>query len=473
MLHPPPSTIPIHSTVDCYLRDSGGPTQERSTHQQRNEIEKFCTEHGLNLRHVFSDEALSGGSTANRESFTAMLAIYERNEDDRPAGLLLWNYARFARDLDDSIYYKSLLKTQGITVHSLTDHVPEGHHGRIVELFIDISNEEKRRQTSEDAKRGLRDLVLGHGCVPGLPPRGFMRVPVNVGTRRDGSERIAHRWEPDPEKIELVQEAFKMKSAGASLSEIHKKTKLYGSLSSYRTFFNNPIYLGILHYGGQVIEDYCKPMIDIQTWKNVQKILDKHSQAQKNKAHPRRKNSPYTLSGIVKCAACGSPLNGNTVTRSRKRNEAYRCSRSKRRAGCNQKRIGRKTLEDAVIKLFKESILLPDNIAAIHEITQQNLAKYEKERAKRRKKNGNKRMGISKKIANITHAIAETGHSSALLDTLTQLEAERAELLKEAQELKEPIRTLPDLSKEEIEAQSAYLLEQIQTRHPQRSTGYL
>ena len=242
-LLPPPSILPSGSLVDAYLRDSGGPTQERSTAQQLNEIQKYCTEHGLQLRHTYTDEAKSGGSTAGREAFNSMLDTY-RAEEKRPQGLIIWNYARFARDLDDSIYYKSLLKSQNITVHSLTDPVPEGHYGRIVELFIDISNEEKRRQTSTDAKRGLRDLVLTHRCVPGTPPRGFRRIPVTIGERRDGSARTAHRWEPDPALIPKIQKAFQMKAAGATLNQIHKETRLYGSLNSYRTFFINPINTG-------------------------------------------------------------------------------------------------------------------------------------------------------------------------------------------------------------------------------------
>lgn len=172
----PPSTLPPHAIVDAYLRDSGGPTQERSTRQQETEIRRYCQEHNLRLRHIYTDEAKSGGSVAGRENFNRMLDACIR-EETRPQGLLLWNYARFARDLDDAIYYKALLKSKGIIVHSLTDPIPEGHYGRIVELFIDISNEEKRRQTSSDAKRGLRELVLRYKCVPGTPPRGFRRVP--------------------------------------------------------------------------------------------------------------------------------------------------------------------------------------------------------------------------------------------------------------------------------------------------------
>jgi site-specific DNA recombinase len=466
-LLPPPSTLPPNAIVDTYIRDSGGPTQDRSTDQQLREIQKYCATHKLQLRHKFIDQAKSGGSTATRESFNAMLDTCAHAET-RPQGLLLWNYARFARDLDDAIYYKSLLKSQHVTVHSLTDPVPEGYHGRIVELFIDISNEEKRRQTSTDAKRGLRDLVLLHRCVPGSPPRGFYRSPVNTGTRRDGTPRIAHSWEPDPEKIPIIQEAFAMKAAGASLSQIHAKTKLYSSLNSYRTFFNNQIYIGILLYGGEIIPDYCDPIVDIATWKSVQARLKKAGQGKRKKIHPRRVNSPYLLSSIILCDNCGAPMNGNTATKHGKRDEAYRCSKSKRKAGCNKGRISRHKLETAVLGTMKNYILLPDNLQAIHDITAKNLLTFEAKRRERRKIVSNERQSLSKRIANITLAIADGGHSGALLDTLTQLENERALLIAETKELKEEIQPLPELSFAEIEQQSQNIIHQLETATPEQ-----
>jgi len=39
----------------------------------------------------------------------------------RPNGIITWNYARFARDLDDSQYYKATLRKGGIVIHSLND----------------------------------------------------------------------------------------------------------------------------------------------------------------------------------------------------------------------------------------------------------------------------------------------------------------------------------------------------------------
>lgn len=466
----PPSALPPVSIVDAYLRDSGGPSQERSTGQQRKEIEAYCAAHGLTLRNVFCDEAKSGASTAGRDDFNRMLDTY-RAPAARPNGLLLWNYARFARDLDDAIYYKSLLKAQGISVHSLTDPIPEGRYGRIVEFFIDISNEEKRRQTSTDAKRGLRDLVLSHGCVPGTPPRGFRRVPVEIGKRRDGSARIAHRWEPDPAMAGKVRRAFELKAAGVSLSQIQRETRLYGSLNSYRTFFINPIYTGVLHFGDLVVESYCEALVDIKTWKSVQEILKAAGQRHNPvKTHPRRTNSIYLLSGLALCDACGAPLYGNTVTRPTReaeRDEAYRCSRGRRKRDCKTPRIPRKRLEEQVLATIREYILLPDNLTAIHQMTAVNLDEFEAERAKRRMQLSDERQSLSKRIANITAAIAAAGHSQAMLDELGRLETQRAQLIQEAEQLKVPVQPLLEVSFHQMAVLSDSLIDKLTNGTPE------
>src|SRR5690348_16768053 len=95
-LIPPPAGLPPGSIVDAYLRDSGGPLQDRSVEQQRNEITEYCGKYGLQLRKIYADIHKSGGSTKKRDEFEDMVAS-TASPTLRPAGLLIWNFARFAR----------------------------------------------------------------------------------------------------------------------------------------------------------------------------------------------------------------------------------------------------------------------------------------------------------------------------------------------------------------------------------------
>jgi site-specific DNA recombinase len=443
---PPPSTLPPGSIVDSYRRDSGGMKQDQSTDQQLAEIIAFCNLHALILRHNFVDDAKSGGSTENRDDFKRMIDMY-LTADQRPNGLILWNYARFARDIDDAQLHKINIRRLGIIIHSLNDQVPEGNYGRFVEFFIDMSNEEKRRQTSMDAKRGLRDLVQKYGCVPGTPPRGFMRELVHIGERRDKSEHIAHKWVPDPAFKTRIKKAFQMRAEGKPLKIIHAETQLYGSSNSYLTFFTNPIYKGELHYSDLIIPNYCKAIVSTEIWDKVQVIITDLAQKQKSrtsKRHPRRQSGVYLLSGISKCGICNAPHYGLT---SYQRNGSaylrYACTRARRRHDCSAKPIPAKFLEETVLSKVHQFFDDPQNLINMLTTFQADNSSYQTHLDEELASLTAQLGPVRKAITNLTNAISESGHSSALLKKLTASEALENELLSKLTHLK--TQTIPPI----------------------------
>jgi len=443
---PPPSTLPPGSIVDSYRRDSGGMKQDQSTDQQLAEITAFCNLHGLILRNNYCDDAKSGGTTDGRDQFKAMIDAY-LSPDQRPSGIILWNYARFARDIDDAQLHKINIRRLGIVIHSLNDQVPEGNYGRFVEFFIDMSNEEKRRQTSIDAKRGLRDLVQKYGCVPGTPPRGFMREPVHIGERRDKSEHVAHKWVPDPAFKTRIKKAFTMRAQGQPLKLIHAETQLFGSSNSYLTFFTNPLYKGELHYSDLVIRDYCKPMVSKEIWDKVQIIIKDLAQKQKtitSKRHPRRQSGVYVLSGISKCGLCGSPHYG--LTSNQRDGSAYlryACTRAQRRHDCTAKPIPAEFLEKTILDKVRLFFSDPQNLINVMVAFQKDNSSYQLHVDEELASLSAQLGPVRKAITNLTNAIAESGHTQALLKKLSASEALENELLAKIEKLK--TQTVPPI----------------------------
>lgn len=449
---PPPSTLPPGSIVDCYVRDSGGLRQEQSTDQQLRQIEAFCNQHGLTLRHRFIDAARSGGATVGREEFERMVETY-KEPSARPHGLLLWNYARFARNFDDAVYFKATLRgIYQMVIHSLNDPIPEGDYGRIAEFFIDFSNEEKRKQTSKDTKRGLRELVEKYGCVPGVPPRGFKREPVHIGTHRDGTPRTAHRWVPDPDLAPRVLRAFQMRAAGASLHAINQETRLYKSQNCYATFWPNKLFIGILQFGDLTLEDYCPPIVPPELWTAVQEVQKHYTPAKTRNSgsihDPRRANSRFLLSGIAKCGQCGSPLFGrSSKNRSGSLSDNYICTRAYRQRNCTKARIPRAVLEDEVLRLLREAILRPENMRQLLETLAAQQADQLHEDQRRQADLIAELARVRRQIDNITDAIAEKSKSPALLRRLDELEQKHADLERaQAEFTRAALQPLPDIS---------------------------
>jgi DNA invertase Pin-like site-specific DNA recombinase len=470
---PPPSTLPPGSTVWAYLRDSGGDNQDRSISRQLEVIESYCKLHELELIHVYKDEAKSGTSTAGREDFLRMIKESDNGEHN-PHGLLLWSFSRFGRNLEDSTYYKQRLRRNGITIHSLTDQIPEGKFAIFAEMFIDMANEERSEQTAIDARDGLRALVM-QGAMPGTPPRGFKREPIKTINPRKGETRTNHRWVPDPKLRKRVLKAWSMKASGAPVAEIHKATRIFGSTNSYTTFFRNKLFIGILEFGDLVVENYCEALIDMETWNAVQKRSEDHAKTIFKESHPKRTNSAYLLSGYCICARCEAPMNGNTTIRNKveNRDEGYRCSRSKRHAGCDAGRVNRRRLEELVIDTIENHILAPDNIAAIQEIAIENQTHGEARRTERRKELHDERASVARAIANYTAAIGEMGLSTAIAKSLRDAEARQAEIKKELEELDIPVQAVPRLTYDQIVTVSKTLIQRIKEAPYEDKRQYL
>jgi hypothetical protein len=458
---PPPSTLPPGSQVVAYLRDSGHEDQDLSIPQQESEIRRWAQLHNLVRTRIFKDEARRGSSVIGRDDLHAMMNAFRHGCPER--GVVVWKYNRFARNVDNAQFYRAEIRSRGYVFHSLNDQIPEGPAGRIFEALIDYKDEQFLTDLSIDVKRGLRDLVTVYHCVPGVPPRGFMRQPVTIGNRRDGTPHIAHRWVPDPDIAPLVLEAFEMRSLGASLGEIQKQTALYGSINSYQTFWSNRLYIGTLEFGGMTIENYCDPIVPLPVWDAVQKrqaFYRGHHQLQGGSAsHPRRQNSRFLLSGIARCARCGSPLYGHS---SPQRNgstlDSYFCTRAYRKRDCSKTRIPRQVFEDAVLSTLTGYILLPETMRHSYQaLVEQQAGGMAQQRRQRSALNG--QLGkVRRALRHITSAIAESGHSKALLDRLAETEVEENELLTRIAELEaSALRPLPAPDLEQLKEIAANL----------------
>ena len=434
----PPSSLKAGSLVWAYLRDSGGDGQEQSIPQQKAEIEKFCKQHGFMLAHVFADVAKSGGSVVGRNSFNDMIDM-SADRELKPAGLLLWNFARFARDLDDSSYYKSILRKHGLIIHSLTDPIPEGQYGRVVETFIDIANEEKRRQTSRDVKRALAALVRQGYASGGFPPRGYKAEQVIIGMKRDGKPRTVSKWVPDPKLWKLVQLSWEMRAEGKSYSEITRATggKIYKSINCWPTFFNNKTYLGIGKCGDLEVSDHHEAAITQKEWEAVQSLVQASPWYGKtgHPNHPRRKGNPSLLSGMAFCIHCGTAIIHHIGHKGHQW-PYYVCGDKDRKKGfndCKARRVGAKKAEEAILNTVLNRILTRTYFEELLAELRSRMEDSEGLEAEISEKQTALRE-IDQGIQNLLD-LAEAFGAGAALERLKQREVERVGLVAELNQL--------------------------------------
>jgi DNA invertase Pin-like site-specific DNA recombinase len=371
----PPSTLAPGSLVWAYVRDSGGMAQEQSTTQQEAEILAYCKRYNLVLTRLFSDIAKSGGSTDGRDQFNAMIDA-TKNEANRPAGLIIWNFARFSRDVDDSDYFKATLRRRDIVIHSLTDPIPEGPWSRVVEKIIDIANEEKRRQTSRDVKRSLSELVHKGYASGGFPPRGYKAEKVVIGEKRDHAARVVSKWVPDPELWDLVKLAWQLRAEGRSYGDIQQATggKLYRTVNCWPTFFRNKTYLGVGKFGDTEITDHHEPAITWQVWEAVQKLKGVYPSGLNN---PRRAAYPSLLSGLAVCMDCGAAMIHHKSATSDDW-PYYICNVKERQKSveksCHSRRVNARRADRMILETVLNRILTPSYLEELIEETRQQMS---------------------------------------------------------------------------------------------------
>ena len=430
------------SLLVAYLRDSGGNDQDISVDQQEAVIRTWCADRGIILQAIYRDVAAPGSSVIGREQFMAMIHALRAKKAPQVAGVVIWKFSRFSRNIDDASYYKSDLRRRGYEIVSISDTIPDGTDGRLFEAALDWMSNKFLEELSEDVRRGLRYNAEVHRVIPGTPPRGFKREAVTIGKRRDGTPHIAGRWVPDPDTWAGCQKAFHMRAAGASYTQIQESTHLFGSLNSYPTFFTNRLYRGELRYGDVVIPDYCEPLVDAATWQAVQAISETSRRVrtesnQDDPAHPRRQNSPYLLSGLARCALCGSLLTGETLrVKSDVPRPYYQCGQAARAKTCPARRIPAQALEEAVAAKLQDYILDPLVISAQQTLLERDSAAH-KETLKEQRGDLATRLGnIRRKIANLVNLLAEDGTGArSLLPKLHDLERQEAQLLTQSAEL--------------------------------------
>ncbi len=458
-------TIPFEKgdSVFGYGRDSGGEQQDLSIEQQEAALRKFCDEHQLILSHFFKDVARKGSSLVGRDELQALMREFRHGCDER--GVIVWKYSRFARSIDNAQYFRAEIRTRGYIFFSITDHVPDGPMGRIVEAAIDFSDEQYLINLSVDIKRGVNDLVRIYGCVPGKAPVGILREPVKIGNHRDGSEHIAHRWTPDPSLSSHIRLAFEMRASRRSLFDIQKETQLFHSINSWRTFFSNPIYTGTLQYGDQHIENYCMPIVPRELWEAVQQVQNNYQHRRhlsSIKDHPRRSSSRYILSGLAFCASCDSPLFGhsNNQRGDRRPVDSYHCTRHYRNRDCPAKRIPKADLESLVIRTFRDYILTPKAMLAAYEANLQSQSSRLQEQENQRNDLTSQLRTIKHQLTNIADAIAQNGPSPTLNERLSQLEAHKKEIETKISSLdSHSIKPVSKLSEAEIKQRIGQLPE--------------
>ena len=156
----------------AYIRVSDERQDEYSPDSQLKKIREYAAKEGYCIpdEYVFYDDGISGRNTKKRGDFNRMIAMSK--EKDHPFDVIyVWKFSRFARNQEQSIVYKNLLRKMGVSVVSVSEPVPEGPFGTLIERIIEWMDEFYSINLGAEVQRGMTERATrGEPNVP--PPIG-------------------------------------------------------------------------------------------------------------------------------------------------------------------------------------------------------------------------------------------------------------------------------------------------------------
>ncbi|EES91592.1 recombinase family protein [Clostridium botulinum] len=365
---------------------------------------------------IFTDEGWSG-KTTDRPEFNKMLKLIEEKKVNYIISYKLDRLGRTARDLHNFLY--DIDKLNIIYLSATEPYDTTTSAGRFMISILAAMAQMERERLAERVKGGMLQLAKKGRWLGGQTPLGFDSVK-EIYIDDMCKERQIMKLTSNKKEIKVVKLLFDKYLELGSMSQVKKwcienniKGKNGGEVSTntLKQILSSPIYVKssskvIDYLENQGINVFGEPngngmltfnktkeirierdksewiaavskhkgIIDDTKWLKIQNQLELQSEKQ-IKSSGRQGTSDCLLSGLIKCAKCGSNMMIKAGHKSVKTGTTYKyyvCGKKDNSYGhkCNNKNIRTDEADEAVItqmKLYNKELLIKNLIAASKE----------------------------------------------------------------------------------------------------------
>jgi len=299
----------------AYIRVSSDDQLEYSPDSQLKVIRDYASRSGYVIPNdfVYQDDGISGKSVSKRPGFRLMIATAKQEPPPFDC-IFVWKYSRFARNQEEAIMYKNLLKKQGVSVISISEPSFDSPFASLMERIIEWMDEYYLINLAGEVRRGMTEKAA-RGEAMGNAPFGYT-VKDKIFVPDDKADIVRYIYN------EFLN-GKKMRALAIELADKGIKTHR-GNLPDNRWILyilSNPVYTGKIrwstdghanytraNYNGDnvmIVDGMHEPIIDSDTWNAVQDKLK-----MRNEIKYVRKDKPEIcmLKGLLRCDNCGSTL---------------------------------------------------------------------------------------------------------------------------------------------------------------------
>ena len=303
-------------TVCAYIRVSTDSQEEYSPDAQVRLLKEYAASHDMTIIDIYQDLGISGRKADRRPEFQDMIAMAKSKEHPYDA-ILVWKFSRFARNQEESIVYKSLLKKNHVDVVSVSEPLPDGVIGELVERIFEWMDEYYSIRLSGEVRRGMTQKALAGGYNANVPC-GY--------TKEKGPDTIP---QIDEYYGPMVQRCFHMFAVehvpmtqiAATINALGYRTRRGNRWESRNItdMLQNPFYIGKIRWnnansrrltpyiGEEIVRDgKHQPLISMELWNAAQ---ERYAKITARTGHGKRPDIyKHWLSGLLKCPKCGGTL---------------------------------------------------------------------------------------------------------------------------------------------------------------------
>lgn len=349
----------------AYIRVSTDDQLEYSPDSQIKLIREFAkkNEYILPDEFIFVDEGISGKTAQKRPAFNKMIAIAKQKEDSFDT-ILVWKFSRFARNQEESIVFKKMLKKSSVDVVSISEPIGDDHFGSLIERIIEWMDEYYVIRLSDEVKRGMTEKATRGEplCHPAF-----------------GYDMRDKKYYPNPEQAPVIKEIFNRFVSGENINQITLWLQsigirtVRGNLPDRRFveyILHNPVYIGKIRWctdgkaaskrdyyneNFMVVDGTHEAIISQEVFEKAQDIIAENRKKYRKYQRSEQKVE-FMLKGLVRCSNCGATLVYTNATA-----HSLQCHNYSGRRGCNvSHNISLRKAEPLVIEALKSAV---DNLS--------------------------------------------------------------------------------------------------------------
>ncbi len=293
-------------TCVIYCRVSSKEQVEGTSLQMQERLcSDFAVKLGMNVEKIFIEEGESAKS-ANRPAFQKAIR-YAVDHCKTVGAVIVYKLDRFARNMEDYVQFKVLLKKYDIKLLSATEQLTDDPVGKFCEGMLALVAEFDNDIRSVRSKSGMIERVK-QGVWVWNSPVGYYR------------SFQGDNIQPDPKSEKIIAKGFDDYAAGkhtfASLADWFNIEGLQTTLGkkllpqTVQKMIRNPLYCGRIEaFGLNVKGNFA--MVSEEIFDRCQAVADRFSKADEVRVP---KNPNFPLRGLVSCEMCGQRLTGSFST---------------------------------------------------------------------------------------------------------------------------------------------------------------